>query len=193
MPLRHNWKGYLKLSLVSVPVKSYSAVSADEGEIHFHQLHESCHSRVKYVKTCPIHGPLRPDEIVSGFEYSKGQFVVLEEGELERLRSEEDKMVNIDTIVPAKALDPIYLTERSSYLVPDGPVGNKPYALMEHCLNVRDSIAIARWIKNGKDQTVAIRPIEGLLVMTVLSSAIQIKRPEASPTRLPRHQSHLLN
>src|ERR1700704_5526400 len=131
MAFRTSWKGYLKLSLVSVPVKSYSAVSSQEGEIHFHQLHDKCHSRIKYIKTCPLHGPVPPQEIVSGYEYAKGQYVVMESGELDALKGEKDKSVNVEVIVPNGAIDSLYLTDRIQYLVPDGRVGEKPYAVIE--------------------------------------------------------------
>lgn len=186
MPSRYGWKGYLKLSLVSIPVKSFSAVSSQEGEIHFHQLHDQCHSRIKYVKTCPLHGAVAPNEIVSGYEYAKGQFVVMEPGELENLRGDNEKAVNVESIVPFAAVDPLYFTERSSYLVPDGPVGQKAYSLFEQCLSDRDAIAIARLVRNGKDEVVAIRSLQRLLVMTVLSNADQVKPPQAFADDVPK-------
>ena len=83
MALRSLWKGSIHFSLVSIPVQAYTAAEPGEGEIHFHQLHRACHSRIKYVKTCPIHGPVDNSEIVSGYEYAKGQYVVFERDELE--------------------------------------------------------------------------------------------------------------
>lgn len=186
MAFRTSWKGYLKLSLVSVPVKSYSAVSPDEGEIHFHQLHSKCHSRIKYVKTCPVHGPVPSSEIVKGYEYAKGEYVEVEEAELDALRSDEEKAVNVEAIVSRGAIDSLYLTERSSYLVPDGRVGEKPYAVIEQCLDEEDAIAVGRLVINGKDQVVMIRPLEGLLVMTILSSAVQVKPPKAFAPERPK-------
>lgn len=186
MALRSSWKGYLKLSLVSVPVKSYSAVSPDEGEIHFHQLHEKCHSRIKYVKTCPKHGAVPPSEIVSGYEYSKGQYVVMDGPELAALRGDKEKSVSVEAIVPAGAIDSMYFTEKTSYLVPDGRVGEKPYAVIEQCLSSQESIAVGRLVINGKDQVVMIRPLNGLLVMTVLSGADQVKRPELFAQERPK-------
>jgi hypothetical protein len=160
MVSRSSWKGYLKLSLVSVPVKAFSAVSPQEGEIHFHQLHESCHSRIKYTKTCPKHGAVPADEIVSGYEYSKDQYVVIDPAELDQLKGESDKSVNVESIVPAGSIDSLYLTERSSYLVPDGRIGQKPYALIEKCLSDQGAIAIARLTLNGKDEVAMIRSLE---------------------------------
>lgn len=174
MALRSSWKGYLKLSLVSVPVKAYSAVGAHDDEIHFNQLHDQCHSRIRYAKTCPKHGVVPSDEIVSGYEFAKGQYVVLERDELERLRGDSEKSVSIEAIVPKDAIDPLYLTERSSYLIPDGRVGQKPYSLIENCLRDQNVVAVARLTLNGKDDVVMLRPRGELLVMTVLNASAQV-------------------
>jgi len=72
--MRSSWKGYIRLSLISVPVKAYSASTSDR-TIRLNQLHQGCHSPVKYRKVCPIHGELTADAVVSGYEYAKGQYV----------------------------------------------------------------------------------------------------------------------
>jgi len=90
------WSGYLKLSLVSVPVKAYTATDSS-GEVHLNQLHADCNARVQYKKNCPIHGELQSDQIVSGYEHAKDQYVVIEPEELDRLRTENDKAMKIDT------------------------------------------------------------------------------------------------
>src|SRR5688572_18442337 len=116
MGARSSWKGFLRLSLVSVPVKGYSsALSA--GSIRLNQLHAECHNRVKYQKTCPIHGPVSNDEIVSGYEYSKGQFVVIDSAELKQLRSEADGAITVDAVIHKGAIDPLYFTEKTYYLL----------------------------------------------------------------------------
>src|SRR3954462_2533912 len=102
MAARSTWKGYLKLSLVSVPVKAYTAASSG-GEIRLNQLHNSCHSRINYKKTCPIHGEIPNDEIVSGYEYSKDQYVIIDTDELDKLRSEDDKAVKIEAFIKPDA------------------------------------------------------------------------------------------
>ena len=98
MPARSSWKGFLKLSLVSVPVKAYTATSSGGGEVRLNQLHAECHSRINYKKTCPIHGEVPNDQIVSGYEYSKGQYVVVDPEDIEKLRSEDEKAINIDSL-----------------------------------------------------------------------------------------------
>src|SRR5579872_6933565 len=99
MAARASWKGYLRLSLVSVPVQAFTASASGHGKIQLHQIHEECHSRIKYKKTCPIHGEVSNDEIVSGYEYAKGQYVIIDPDELDKLRTESDKAIQISTFV----------------------------------------------------------------------------------------------
>jgi hypothetical protein len=87
----YSWKGHLKFSLVTIPVRFYSAVDTDADEIHFNQLHRDCHSRIRYQKTCPVHGEITQDQIVLGYEYEKGKYVIVEKDELEALQSDAEK------------------------------------------------------------------------------------------------------
>ncbi len=179
MPARSSWKGFLKLSLVSVPVKAYTATASGGGEVRLNQLHAECHSRINYKKTCPIHGEVPNDQIVSGYEYSKGQYVVIDTGELDKLRTEDEKAINIDAFIKPEALDPVYLSGRSYYLIPDGPVGQKPYALLHQGMVELKKHAVAQVVMHGRDQVVLLRPIEDLLMMSILSYDSQVTKPAA--------------
>src|SRR5262245_10944952 len=126
---RTSWKGFLKLSLVSVPVKAFTA--NDTGaEVHLNQLHKDCHSRIKYQKVCPEHGELSAEQIVSGYEHGKGEYVVVDPEEVDKLRTKADRSVNIDGFVAADAIDARYYAGKTWYLLPDGVAGERPYALM---------------------------------------------------------------
>jgi DNA end-binding protein Ku len=173
MSARSTWKGYLKLSLVSVPVKAYSATRA-AGNVPLHQLHAKCHSRIKYKKVCPVHGEVPKEEIVSGYEYAKGQYVVIEPGELARLRARGEREITIDAIVPPSAIDPLYYTDKSYYLVPDGAVGQKPYALLHHALEDDRHFAVARGVLFGREELVLVRPVDGLLALTALKFEAEV-------------------
>lgn len=177
MPPRPSWSGYLKLSLISVPVKAYTATGSGVA-IPLHQLHEECHSRIKYVKTCPIHGEVTKDEIVSGYEFAKGEYVVIDTDELDKLRSERDKSISVETFVSEGTIDPIYHSGRTYYLVPDGPVGQKPYALLLKTMQESHVQAVAQVVISQREQLVLLRPIEQLLGMTVLEYAARIKKPD---------------
>jgi DNA end-binding protein Ku len=179
MAARSSWKGYLKLSLVSVPVKAYTATSSSGSPISLNQLHEKCNSRIKYQKTCPIHGEVSGDEIVMGYEFAKGQYVVINPDELDKLRTESDKSISVTAFVPADAIDPVYHSGRTYYLVPDGPVGQKPYALLRQSMADESVCAVAQVVISNREQLVMLRPMENLLAMTVLEYEAQVKKPSA--------------
>jgi DNA end-binding protein Ku len=167
MAARSSWKGYLKFSLISVPVKGYTA-RASGGSIALHQLHAKCHRRIKHKKTCPIHGEVSKDEIVSGYEYADGQYVVIEPDEIDQIRGEADRAINVDAVMPLKSIDPLYFTDKSYYLVPDGAVGQKPFVLIQKALADDNLAAIARAVLFGREELVLIRPVENVIMLTAL-------------------------
>lgn len=185
MALRTSWKGFLRLSLVSVPVRAYSAGASGDGRVHLNQLHEACHSRIRYQKVCPIHGEVPSNEIVSGFEYSKGQYVVVDDSDLDKLRTETEKAIQIDRFVPLSAIDPLYFDGRDYYLLPDGPAGNKPYALLSQAMQDEERCAVAQVLVTGRDQIAAVRSLNGLLVLSILKYESQLKKPEGFVDELP--------
>jgi DNA end-binding protein Ku len=178
MAPRSSWKGFIKLSLVSVPVKAYTANEAG-GDIHLNQLHAECNNRIRYLKTCPEHGEVSQDEIVSGYEYAKGKYVVIDLDELAKLRTQSDKSINIRGFVPPDALDARYHAGRTYYLVPDGAVGQKPYALLRQAMVDNAAHALATVVLAKREQLVLLRPLDNLLAMTVLTHAAKVKEPEA--------------
>ena len=176
---RSSWKGYLRLSLVSVPVQAFTASVSGGGKIHLNQLHDECHSRIRYQKVCPIHGEVSSSEIVSGYEYSKGNYVVVEPDELDKLRTEGDRAINIDTFIAPEEVDPLYFDGRTYYLVPDGPVGQKPYAVLYRGMEEQNKYAVGQAVFSGKEQLVLVRPLDGLLTMSMLSYESQVRPPSA--------------
>jgi DNA end-binding protein Ku len=173
---RSSWKGYLKLSLVSVPVKGYTA-NVSASDVALNQLHSECHSRIKYKKTCPIHGEIPKEEIVSGYEYAEGQYVVIEPEELAKIRGERERAVTLDAVVPLNSVEPVHFSDKTYYLVPDGKVGQKPFALIQQCLTEDKLQAVGRVVLFGREELVLVRPVEGLLAMTALKYESQIAHP----------------
>jgi DNA end-binding protein Ku len=166
-PSRTSWKGFLKLSLISVPVKAFTA-SESAGEIHLNQLHKGCNSRVKYVKVCPEHGELNSEGIVSGFEHAKDQYVVVDPDDLDKLRTKTDRAVSIDGFIPDDAVDSLYFAGKAHYLLPDGIAGARPYALLRDGMVQNGVCAIAQVVMSGREQLVLLRPHGRMLVMTGL-------------------------
>ncbi len=177
MASRTSWEGYLKLNLLSVPVKAYNTAITGGGKIGFHLIHEKCNSRIRYEKVCPTHGEVPDSEIVKAFEFAKGQYVVVDDAEREKLLPEDDKAIEIDTFIRPDDIDPIYYGDRSYYLVPDGRVAQKPYAVLQRVMAERGRYAVARVVMSGRGQVVLVRPLDGLLAMTVLNYDEQVKKP----------------
>lgn len=178
MAPRSSWKGFIKLSLVSVPVKAYTAAQSG-AEIHLNQLHAECNSRIKYQKNCPNHGEVSNDEIVSGYEFAKGQYVVVDPEEVQKLRKQSDRSIEIQGFIPANQIDPLYHSGKTYYLVPDGPVGQKPYALFRHGMDDGEVVAFGQIILGGKEQKILLRALDGMIAMTVLQYAEKVKRPQS--------------
>ncbi len=175
MPPRSSFKGFLRLSLVSVPVKGYTATQTG-AEIHLNQLHAGCHQRIRYKKVCPEHGEVSQEEIVSGYEQAKDQYVVIDPEEVQKLRKKSEKTVDIVGFVAEAAVDPMYFSGRMYYLTPDGTPGQKPYQLLREAMEQEKLFAVASAILSGREQMVVIRPVDGLLAMCVLQYAEKVRQ-----------------
>ena len=180
MALRTSWKGFIKLSLVSVPVKGYTANNTSSG-IRLNQLHKDCNNRINYKKSCPEHGELTSDSIVKGYEYGKGQYVVIDESELDKLRTKNDHSVNIAGFIDPTQIDSIYHAGRTYYLLPDGAVGQKPYALLLRGMVDNNVNALAQVVIAGREQLVLLRPSDDptVLAMTILNHHGEVKKAES--------------
>lgn len=173
---RSSWKGHIRLSLVSIPVKAFTA-SASGKEIRLNQLHEECKSRIKYQKVCPQHGEVSGSDIVKGYEFAKDQYVIIDEDELDDLRTESDRAINIDSFIDPLHVDQLYLSGRTYYLAPDGPVGQKPYNLLLAAMKDESLFSVAQVVMHGREQLVMLRPMGRLICMHVLSFQEQVKNP----------------
>jgi DNA end-binding protein Ku len=184
MALRSTWEGYHRLNLLSVPAKAYSATISGKGRIGFHLIHAKCKSRIRYKKVCPIHGEVSNDEIVSGYEIADGKYVLIEKDELAKLRADADKAINIDVFIRPDALDPVYFTDRTYYLTPDGEAARQSYAVLRKVMADDGRNAVATMVLSGRAQVVLIRPVDLLLACTVLNYDTQLKKPAEFETEL---------
>jgi DNA end-binding protein Ku len=168
--MRPIWKGYLRLSLVAVPVKVYSATSSHT--LSFNQLHSVCNSRINYTKTCPIHGQVPAEEIVKGYAYEKDRYVIMEDEDFDKVRLESTKAVSIVRFVDAEEIDPIYYGS-AYYLEPDGKIAREAYATLREAM--AGKVAIAKVVLRGKEDLVAVRATDNVLVMSTLHYADEVK------------------
>jgi len=188
MAAHASWKGFIKLSLVSVPVKAYTA-TATGSDITLHQLHAKTHTRIQYKKFAPEVGEVSGEEIVKGYEYAKGQYVIVEDDELDKLRTESDKSVRIDGFIHPEDLSSVYLGGRTYFLTPDGPVGQKPYTLLMKGMEANGVCAIAEVVISQKEQVVMVRPVDGVLAMTVLNRKDEVKAASAFKDEITETES----
>jgi DNA end-binding protein Ku len=145
--------------------------------VKLNQLHKDCNSRIQYKKVCPVHGEVRPDEIVSGYAYASGQYVLFDPAELEKLRSAKDKTINITAFIPPDAVDPISHAGGTYYLAPEGAVAQKPYSLIHKVMVKEEQHAFAQVVLRDREQIVLLRPVGKLLAMTFLNYAEAVKDP----------------
>src|SRR5207253_459651 len=144
------------------------------------------HSRIQYKKVCPLHGEVATNEIVSGYEYARDRYVVVDPDELDRLRTEADKAIKIDVFVASGAFDLLYTTGKKYYLAPNGPAGQKAYALLAQAMVAEGCYGVAQVVLHGREQLVLLRPQENLLVLEVLHYRHQLTQPFTLADEAPR-------
>jgi len=159
------WKGHLAFGLVSLPVKLFSAARSET--ISFNQLHESDHSRVKQVLFCQAEDkPVARTELVKGYEYEKGKYVVIDEEDVKKAAPASSKTMEILEFVKSDEVDTVYY-ESSYYMAPD-EAGEKPYALLFEALKRSGFVGIARIAMHNREHIVILRPgNKGILLHTM--------------------------
>ena len=173
-----SFSGSVRLSLVSFAVKGYQALESETAAPALNQLHEECLSRIRYKKTCEIHGEVPNDEIVLGYNTGDDHYVVVDPDELNALRSEKDRSITIDKFVPATQLDPIYFSGTTYYLVPDGKHSKQPYAVFQKAIADEKVIGIATVVITNREKLVALRAVGNMLTASVLHYAETVRQPE---------------
>lgn len=162
---RSIWNGLITFGMVSIPVKLF--VATESKDVTFHQLHASCHSRLKQLRWCPVcDREVTWDEIVRGYEYAKGQYVVLTDEDFEKLPLPSQRVIELSAFVNAEEIDPVYY-EKSYYLEPD-EAGIKPFALLMRALKEKGLTAIAKIAIRNKERLCALRPYDGTLMLETL-------------------------
>jgi DNA end-binding protein Ku len=159
------WRGHLTFGLVSLPVKLYTA--ARSASISFNQLHKTDHSRVKQVLYCQLEDrPIERSEIVKGYEYEKGRYVVIDDEDIRKVAPKTAKVMEILEFVKAADVDPVYY-ESSYYMAPDD-AGEKPYALLFDALRRTGYVGVAKMTMHNREHIVILRPgPRGILLHTM--------------------------
>ena len=170
--MRTTWNGSISFGLVSIPVGLAPATkpAARASDISFRMLHRECGTPIKQKRYCPVHErDLGPDEIVKGWEIAKGQFVVVEEEELEALTSQDDsRSIEIARFVDASQVDPIFF-DRTYFLVPSqAPAARRPYVLLLNAMRETGMAAMGRFVQQGREKLCLIRPKGDALALETL-------------------------
>ena len=176
MAARPTWKGYLKISLVNIPVRVFPATDS-AATISFNQLHRECQTRIQQKRWCPRCEVEVPNsDLVKGYEFEKGRYVVVDEDDLAKVRTESTRVINLVQFTEAKAIDPIYL-ERAYYLAPDGAVAAEAFAVMRE--GMVGKAGVGKVALYGREYLVAIQPRGKGLVMHTLRHASEIRSMDA--------------
>jgi len=170
--MRTTWNGSLSFGLVSIPVGLAPATkpAARASDVSFRMLHRECGTPIKQKRYCPKHErDLEPDEIVKGWEIAKGQFVLVEEAELEALAQHDDsRSIEITRFVDAAEVDPIFF-DRTYFLVPaEAPAARRPYVLLLNAMNETGMAALGRFVQQGKEKFCLIRAKDDALALETL-------------------------
>jgi len=176
MPARSTWKGYLKISLVTIPIKVFPATDS-AATLSFNQLHVECKTRIQQKRWCPkCEREVPHTDIVKGYEYEKGQYVVVEEEDMEKVRVESTRVINLEKFTDDTAIDPIYL-ERPYYLAPDGAVASEAFAVVRE--GMAGKAGIGKVALYGREYLVKVQPRERGLIMYTLRHADEIRGMDA--------------
>ena len=155
MAPRAYWKGFLRLSLVSCPIALYPATSERE-KIHFHQLNRKTGNRIQYRKVDAETGrEVDRDDIIRGYEKSKGEYVPVEPEELEAVAIESKRVIEIDEFVPRKEIDELYFAN-PYYMVPDGEAGVQAYAVIRDAIEQANMMALGRVVFTSREHIIAL-------------------------------------
>jgi DNA end-binding protein Ku len=180
---RASWKGYLKLSLVSCPVKLFPATSASAGRISFNMLHKDTLNRVQQKYHDPELGEIDRADLVKGYQFEKDRYVVVTAEELDEIEIESSKTIDIDGFVDAADIDPIY-NDSMYYLAPDGPIAEETFAVILDAMKQAGKVAVARIVLSGRERLVTIQPIEDGFRLTTLRSAKEIREASGALDKL---------
>jgi DNA end-binding protein Ku len=176
--MRTTWNGSISFGLVSIPVGLAPATkpAARASDVSFRMLHRECGTPIKQKRFCPVHErDLGPDEIVKGWEVAKGQFVIVEDEEIEALTNRDDsRSIEISRFVDAAQVDPIFF-DRTYFLVPaQAPAARRPYVLLLNAMNESGMAALGRFVQQGKEKLCLIRPKGDALALETLFLAADV-------------------
>jgi len=183
MPARAYWQGQIKLALVSIPVEIYPATKSGAA-VSFRQIHEPTGKPIHYEKVVTGVGPVDRDEILKGFELSKGNYVLLEQDEIEAVKIESRKTLDLVQFVEADAIDVLYY-EKPYFVVPADDLAEEAYAVLRDALRQTKKVGLGQLSVRGREQLVSLKPCGRGLVLEVLRYADEVTKAQTYFRGLP--------
>lgn len=174
MPARPSWRGQIRLALVSIPVEIYPATKAGKS-IAFHQVHEPSGQRVRYEKVVPGIGPVDRDEILKGYEVEKGEYVLLDPEEIERVKLESRKTLELTQFVDVSDIDPIYF-DKPYYVTPADDLAEEAFVVLRDALRRTRKVGIGQLAMRGQEYVVSLKPCGRGMVLETLRYADEVNR-----------------
>lgn len=170
---RPTWQGHLRLSLVTCPVALYTATDS-RGDVHFNMLHEKTHNRIRMVPTDPDLGAVERSEIVKGYEYEKDKYIVLTQDEIDSVRLESTRTIDIERFVDASEIDRLYW-DNPYFLVPDGKLAVEAYGVIRDAMTKTGQVALGRAVMHQRERLLAVEPRDRGMVAWSLRSKDEVR------------------
>ena len=189
MAPRANWKGYLRLSLVSCPVLLYPATSETE-KVHFHQINKATGNRIHLQKVDAESGETVPaEEIVKGYEAGKGSgYIEVTDEDLQAINIESTRTIDIDQFVPRDEIDDLYIY-RPYYIVPDGKVGRQAFAVIRESIKKRGMVGLGRVVLSTREHVIALEPRDRGIVGLLLHYPYEVREPQSYFDDIPKENT----
>ena len=169
------WQGHLRLSLVTCPVALYTATQPG-GEVHFNMLHKKTHNRIRMIPTDPDLGPVERTDLVKGYEYEKGEYIVLTQDEIEDVRLESTKTIDIERFVEAGSIDRLYW-DNPYFLAPDGKLAIEAFTVIREAMERTNRIALGRVVMHQRERMLAMEPRDTGMVAWSLRTHDEVRDP----------------
>ncbi len=173
---RPTWQGHLKLSLVTCPVALYSAIDPG-GDVHFNLINPKTNNRIKMITTDPDTGPIERSDLVKGYEVSKGEYILLTSEEINSVKLESTKIIEIERFVAGDAIDRLYW-DNPYYLAPDGKLAQEAFGVIRTAMEKSGQIALGRVVIGTRERILALEPRDnGILAYTIRTDA-EVRKPD---------------
>jgi DNA end-binding protein Ku len=176
MAYRPTWQGHLKLSLVTCPVALYTATNS-AGDVHFNLINPKTNNRIKMITTDPDTGPIERSELVKGYEVSKGEYILLTNDEINSVKLESTKTIEIERFVPGDEIDRLYW-DNPYFMAPDGKLAQEAFGVIRTAMEKSGQIALGRVVIGTRERILALEPRDkGILAYTIRTDA-EVRKPD---------------